>query len=185
MLMQLRQRRDTFDCLLLTQPMAYRVNDEVACRQRGKMRTECTYKRHKDVIRSHSLGDLRTADPIVAAAFRGTMPTATATFRTPNASRYIQQLCKHFAVKVSAEWTETAGRADLPGGSLTLRAADGKLRIAIEGTEPKGVVQARYVLEDHLVRFAFREGLIGLSWSFGTSPTAAGEDPSTYEFATG
>lgn len=33
---------------------------------------------------------------------------------------------------------------------------------AIAGAEAKGVVQARYVLEDHLVRIAFRENPIGL-----------------------
>ena len=33
------------------------------------------------------------------------------TFTTPNASKYLQQLCKHFAHKVDVEYDETRGKA--------------------------------------------------------------------------
>lgn len=98
------------------------------------------------------------------------MPIATSRFATPNASRYLQQLCKHFAHKVEVEYTEAEGRADLPGGRLTLLASAGALDIRVESEDVKGLTKARYVLEDHLVRFAFREGLIGMQWSFRDHP---------------
>lgn len=34
----------------------------------------------------------------------------TGTFMTPNASKYLQQLCKHFAHKVAVVFDETEGR---------------------------------------------------------------------------
>lgn len=94
------------------------------------------------------------------------MPTATSRFETPNASRYLQQLLKHFAHKAEVAYTETEGTAELPGGSLRLAVSPDALEIEVSGEEVKGVVQARYILEDHLVRFAFRENLLGLRWEF-------------------
>lgn len=94
------------------------------------------------------------------------MPVATSRFETEKASRYLQQLCKHFAHKVDCEWSETEGTADLPGGRLTLTASATALAIHVTGEDAKGLTKARYVLEDHLVRFAFREGLLGLHWEF-------------------
>ncbi|MEM9060857.1 MAG: DUF2218 domain-containing protein [Pseudomonadota bacterium] len=94
------------------------------------------------------------------------MPTATSQFATPNASRYLKQLCKHFAHKVEADFDDAEGRAALPGGQLILNAGPEALTIRIEGEDTRGMTKARYVLEDHLVRFAFRENLLGLHWSF-------------------
>ena len=36
------------------------------------------------------------------------------TFQTPNASKYLQQLCKHFEHKVAVVFDESEGRAALP-----------------------------------------------------------------------
>ena len=94
------------------------------------------------------------------------MPTAISQFETPNASRYLQQLCKHFAHKVASEFNESAGIVELPGGKLSLKTQGHTLSIWIEGEDAKGMTKARYVLEDHLVRFAFRENLLGLYWTF-------------------
>lgn len=94
------------------------------------------------------------------------MPTATSQFATPNASRYLKQLCKHFAHKVESEFSASEGSAELPGGKLVLTADANALSIRIEGEDAKGMTKARYVLEDHLVRFAFREELLGLHWKF-------------------
>ena len=40
----------------------------------------------------------------------------TGTFQTPQASKYLQQLCRHFAHKVAVEYDASQGRAALPPG---------------------------------------------------------------------
>ena len=97
------------------------------------------------------------------------MPTAVSVYESPKAARYLQQLCKHFAHKVSVTHSETEGRAELPGGALTLTATDTALHIRIDGEDARAIAKARYILEDHLLRFAFREGLMGLDWRYETS----------------
>ncbi|MEQ9122914.1 MAG: DUF2218 domain-containing protein [Alphaproteobacteria bacterium] len=94
------------------------------------------------------------------------MPTAVSVFETERASRYLQQLCKHFAHKVPATHSETEGRAELPGGVLTLTATPAALRMEVKGEGARELAKARYILEDHLLRFAFREGLMGLDWRY-------------------
>ncbi len=94
------------------------------------------------------------------------MTTAISVYETPKASRYLQQLCKHFAHKVPATHSETDGRAELPGGVLSLRATARALEIRIAGEGARELAKARYILEDHLIRFAFKEGLLGLDWRY-------------------
>lgn len=89
----------------------------------------------------------------------------TAVFRTGKASRYIAQLCKHFAHKVEASFSETEGRADLPGSLLLLRATPETLEIELRSDSLKEFTKGRYIVEDHIVRFAFREKLYCLNWS--------------------
>jgi hypothetical protein len=92
---------------------------------------------------------------------------------TPKASRYLQQLCKHFAHKVEAEFDAARGRAALPGGETRLIADDAALSIAVEGASPADMVRVRYVVEDHLLRFAFRENMQPLPWQNGPAPWEA------------
>ncbi|WP_375688618.1 DUF2218 domain-containing protein [Pseudooceanicola sp. LIPI14-2-Ac024] len=93
------------------------------------------------------------------------MLTAKTRFETENASRYLQQLCKHFAHKVSVEFDETTGRAELPPGPATLTADTGGLDIAVTGPDADGLKRAKYIVEDHLLRFAFREEPKALDWT--------------------
>ena len=48
---------------------------------------------------------------------------------TDKASRYLAQLCKHFAHKVSVEWSEDKGEVDFGMGRCDLEASRGELRI--------------------------------------------------------
>jgi len=89
---------------------------------------------------------------------------ARATVATARASAYLQQLCKHFAHKVEASHDTHSGRAALPGGVTRLEATPEDLMITIEGDSPEGVSQACAIVEDHLLRFAFRENLAPLNW---------------------
>lgn len=84
------------------------------------------------------------------------MPTRTAKITTPRASIYLQQLCKHFAHKVPATFSETEGRLELPFGLCHLGAEGETLTLAVEGTASE-LARLEKVIDDHLARFAFRE----------------------------
>lgn len=83
---------------------------------------------------------------------------------TANASAYLQRLCKHFAHKVPAAWDAAAGHAALPGGRAEFAATPDRLEIVIRGEDPAGLDRARAIVEDHLLRYAFREDLAPLVW---------------------
>ncbi|MEM8848837.1 MAG: DUF2218 domain-containing protein [Pseudomonadota bacterium] len=89
----------------------------------------------------------------------------TGTFSTPYASRYLQQLCKHFAHKVEAEHTPEQGTAALPPGRADMTATPDILRITVRGRDPQALEQARHIIDSHLVRFAHREGFKTMTWS--------------------
>lgn len=89
----------------------------------------------------------------------------TGTFMTPNASKYLQQLCKHFAHKVAVVFDETEGRAALPPGPALLSASDAALLVEISAQTEEQLAKARFIVDDHLKRFAFREGCEGMTWS--------------------
>ncbi|WP_424985218.1 DUF2218 domain-containing protein [Microbulbifer sp. S227A] len=86
-------------------------------------------------------------------------------FETSNGSKYLQQLCKHFAHKVAVEYDDRSGHADLPPGRATLVADDHGLKIVITAEDEKGLGVARYIVEDHLKRFAFREEFSAMNWT--------------------
>lgn len=90
------------------------------------------------------------------------MPTSTATVHTSRASRYLQQLCKHFGHKVPVEFTPEKGEIALPFGTCALRAGDTALAITATGDAAE-MDRLEKVIADHLLRFAFREN-IDIQW---------------------
>lgn len=93
------------------------------------------------------------------------MPMSKATVATEHASRYLQQLCKHWGHKFTVEFTPTDGRIDLGEGRIVEMTADDKaLKITLEAADLERLQQ---VVVDHIVRFAFREELV-----FDWQPTA-------------
>jgi uncharacterized protein len=93
------------------------------------------------------------------------MLTSTARWPTPHASRYLQQLCKHFAHKVEVAYDASEGRVALQAGPATLRAEVDALWVQVSAPDLKGIITARYVIDSHLVTFAHREDFPGMSWS--------------------
>ncbi len=93
------------------------------------------------------------------------MLITTARYPTAHASKYLQQLCKHFAHKVEVSYDETRGRAALPPGPAELTADADGLSIRISAEDAKSMIQARFVIDSHLVTFAHREGFVGLVWT--------------------
>ncbi|WP_226782799.1 DUF2218 domain-containing protein [Oceaniglobus trochenteri] len=86
-------------------------------------------------------------------------------FETVNASRYLQQLCKHFAHRVEVRFDAQDGTAMLPAGPATLKATGDALTVTLTGDDATGLEKSRHVIDSHLERFAFREGFTTMQWS--------------------
>ena len=84
------------------------------------------------------------------------MPETTAVVATENASRYLQQLCKHFGHKVEVQFTPDAGTVSLPFGTCELMANDKQLTLK-GSANPAQLSKMERFIGDHLARFAFRE----------------------------
>lgn len=89
--------------------------------------------------------------------------TVTARFETAHASRYMQQLCKHFAHKVPVEWNATHGVAVLPHGRCVMDADGAALSLACDAAAPEREPLLVKVVEVHLERFAWKEQ-VALDW---------------------
>ncbi|MBI1212382.1 MAG: DUF2218 domain-containing protein [Alphaproteobacteria bacterium] len=93
---------------------------------------------------------------------------------TNNGSRYLQQLCKHWAHNLKVEFTPQDGSvifprdargANWPGDAkLTLRAHESDLECTIEASAPEQLEGLKEVLARHLDRFAFREAPLTFAW---------------------
>ncbi|MGH1464751.1 MAG: DUF2218 domain-containing protein [Cognatishimia sp.] len=77
-------------------------------------------------------------------------------FSTTHASRYLQQLAKHFGHKVPVTFTPNEGEVILPFGTCEMAATDAALSITVLG-ETHDIVRLEHFVGDHLARFAFRE----------------------------
>lgn len=101
------------------------------------------------------------------------MLTSSARFETPNGSKYLQQLCKHFAHKIEVEFDAHHGRAVLGPGPVELSADDSGLSVTVSAEDVRGIIEARYVVDKHLVTFAFRDGFSGFTWALNEAATTA------------
>jgi hypothetical protein len=82
---------------------------------------------------------------------------------TAHASKYLQQLCKHFAHKVEATCDPHSGYAALPPGPCTMTADNNELVIHCRADDEKGLQMMQSIVETHLVKFAWREE-IQMNW---------------------
>lgn len=87
-----------------------------------------------------------------------------ARYPTPNADRYVQQLAKHFAHKIEVRSDAESADFVMEAGTVHLQAEDGVFVARVEAEDAKGIVNLRYVIDKHLVIFAFRDGFTGLEW---------------------
>lgn len=88
------------------------------------------------------------------------MTTASKTaIPTEHASRYLQQLCKHFAHKRPVTFDEQAGEISFSIGDCRLKADGSALNIDLVAPGADDMEQLKDVVIRHLVRFAFREEL--------------------------
>ncbi|CAN7579037.1 DUF2218 domain-containing protein [Mesorhizobium sp. LjRoot246] len=87
------------------------------------------------------------------------MPTSHADVTTEHASRYLQQLCKHWAHKFPVEFDPSHGTIDLSMGRTVLDADASALHITVSTDEAGSIERLESVVADHIKRFAFREEL--------------------------
>jgi hypothetical protein len=86
------------------------------------------------------------------------MTVAVTRVPTAHASRYLQQLCKHWSHKYPVEFTPENGRIEMSAGVLILDADAKGLGLRLS-TEPENLERMEGVVAEHLQRFAFREDL--------------------------
>ncbi|UYY58573.1 DUF2218 domain-containing protein [Sphingomonas sp. S2-65] len=103
-----------------------------------------------------------------------TTATASALVPTENASRYLQQLCKHWSHNLQVEFTPENGTvifpkdvrgADYPGDAVvTFNAVEDGLDLRIDASSSEQLEGLKEVVQRHLDRFAFRQGELQYDW---------------------
>lgn len=92
------------------------------------------------------------------------MPASRAIVPTANASRYLQQLCKHWGHKFDVSFDAHAGKVSLPFGPVELAASDSALEVTCRIEGEGDLSRMQQVVADHLNRFAHREGELQFDW---------------------
>lgn len=100
--------------------------------------------------------------------------TTTARIPTSSASKYLQQLCKHWSHKMETEFTPETGRVVFPRdirgndwpdvGVLTMTAQEDALECRLEASVDAQLQGLKGAVERHLDRFAFRELPLTYDW---------------------
>lgn len=76
---------------------------------------------------------------------------------TASASRYLQQICKHFGHKIPVRFDPQSGQIDFPMGICALEADSVALKLSLVARDAEQLPQFEDVVARHLLRFAFRE----------------------------
>lgn len=96
------------------------------------------------------------------------MSVSIARVPTGSASRYLQQLAKHWSHKMVTDFTAEAGRIVFPNGSVLEMKADSEtLDILLTVPDGEDAGRMREVVASHLDRFAFREAPLTFDWREG------------------
>ncbi len=103
-----------------------------------------------------------------------TNQSAVATVPTKSASRYLQQLCKHWAHNLAVTFNAQEGRIvfpkdarglNFPGdGIVTLKAREMELEVLVHASAPEQLDGLKGAVASHLDRFAFREAPLAFNW---------------------
>ena len=93
------------------------------------------------------------------------MSVSSARVPTLSASRYLQQLAKHWSHKMTVVFSPEEGTIDFPNGArLAMRADSQTLDIELSVLPGEDVERMRTVVAEHLDRFAFREAPLTFDW---------------------
>lgn len=89
---------------------------------------------------------------------------ATARYETANGRKYLTQLCKHWAHKLDVSYEDDHGEVGFSFGKAIMNSDPAGLDVRMEVNDKADLDKAKAVLEDHLMRFAFREPVQKLDW---------------------
>ena len=78
---------------------------------------------------------------------------------TAHASRYLQQLAKHWSHKFKVDFTPTEAAIELPLGVCKLTADGARLHVELTPVEGADIAKFQSVVADHLQRFGHKETL--------------------------
>jgi len=96
------------------------------------------------------------------------MTVSIARVPTQSASRYLQQLAKHWSHKMDVHFTAEEATIAFPNGArLEMRADSETLDIVLTVAAAEDTPRMREVVAEHLNRFAFREGALTFDWRDG------------------
>ncbi len=90
--------------------------------------------------------------------------TSEARVATETPARYVTRLCKHFAHKVPATFSDTEGRIEFAMGTGLLAVEPGTLVLRAQAQDAEGLARVEHVLGSHLERFADKETL-SIAWA--------------------
>ena len=91
--------------------------------------------------------------------------SATAIVPTASASRYLQQLCKHWSHKFAVAFDSAHGVIPFDDGAVaTLDVDEGTLTVRIDVPDAGQLARMQRVVAEHLDRFAFREAPLTFEW---------------------
>ena len=94
------------------------------------------------------------------------MPASNARVATANASRYLQQVCKHWSHKFAVKFTPERGRVPFSADRVCVFEAEPQaLVMRLEAPDDESLMRLQGVVVDHVKRFAFREDLGEVAWS--------------------
>jgi hypothetical protein len=94
------------------------------------------------------------------------MPSSSARIATANASRYLQQVCKHWSHKFAVEFTPERGHVPFADDRVCRFEAEPEaLVMHVEAPDDESLARTQNVVVDHVKRFAFREELGAVAWS--------------------
>lgn len=74
-----------------------------------------------------------------------------------SAEKYLNRLCKHFNHKVDAEYGDGKGSVDFKFATCQMLAEGDELKILCQADNQEKMARVKYVIEDHLMRFTWKE----------------------------
>lgn len=102
------------------------------------------------------------------------MRSAAAQAPTDHASKYLQQLCKHWQHNLAVVFTPEHGTVTFPRDArgaewaadalVTFDAGPGALSVRIDASSDEHLEAMKGVVARHLDRFAFREAPLAFDW---------------------
>lgn len=95
------------------------------------------------------------------------MARSTVLVPTEHASKYLQQLCKHWTHRLDVTFDAQHGTVKFEGSVATLDARDSGLEVTLEATDAETLERIKGAVSSHLDRFAFREAPLTFEWVDG------------------